>query len=326
MTRVILQPASLSIARKNYENTVEKSVSIERIAKFLTPGQKNKLKENYPDGKFKVWGALPGKGREKYWNEISRGDVILFARDNAIFSSGIVTVKFRNADVAREIWPVNKKTEATWEYLYFIAELTSRSIPYSRFNQLLGYGDGTIIRSFRILNEDQSILVLDDFTDLESETYFDDSTSDDRKASEDKLKAMDHTDKSQSIKARLEQPVFRGWLFKRKKYAICGICHTNYPVAFLHAAHIKKRSKCTHEERTDLDIVMSMCRMGCDDLYERGYISVKDGKVIGLKQKYITPAIEKAKDAVIGNDCTHYNDQTMKYFEWHFDFHGGNKP
>lgn len=325
MTRVILQPASIPIARKNYRNTVDNSVSLERIAKFLTPEQKAKLKENYPGGKFKVWGALPGKGREKYWNEMSRGDVILFARDNFIFSSGIITVKFRNADVAREIWSEDKKTGATWEYLYFIAELTPKTIPYLKFNQLMEYEDGAIIRNFRVLDEDQSIRVLEEFTDLESETYLDDSIIDNRKASERKLSAMNETDKSQSTKARMEQPIFRGWLFKKKKYATCGICHIKYPVAFLHAAHIKKRSECSHKERTTLDIVMPMCRLGCDDLYERGYISVKDGKVVGLKQERTTPALEKAKEAVIGNDCTHYNNQTMKYFEWHFEFHGMNK-
>lgn len=324
MPRIILQPASLPDARKNYKKTVENSVHIDRIAKFLTREEDLKLRENYPDGMFKVWGALPGGGRVNYWNEISRGDVILFARDNFIFSAGVITTKFCNPDVANVLWGRNKKGQ-TWEYLYFIAELRPTTIPYLKFNQLLGYRDGAIIRSFRLLNEDQSVQLLEEFTYLESETYFDDSTFNNLEVTVNKLSKVNNTDRTQPVKVRIEQRIFRGWLFGENKYSTCGICHTEYPVAFLHAAHIRKRSECTHQQRVDPYVVMPMCRMGCDDLYERGYISVKDGKIVGLNQEHTTPAIEKAKDAVIGNQCRYYTDRTIEYFQWHFNSHGSNK-
>lgn len=61
----------------------------------------------------------------------------------------------------------------------------------------------------------------------------------------------------------------------------CGICNKEYPINLLITAHIKKQTHCTFEEKLDYkNIVMPMCKMGCDDLYEKGYIFIRDGKVM----------------------------------------------
>jgi hypothetical protein len=70
---------------------------------------------------------------------------------------------------------------------------------------------------------------------------------------------------------RTEQSYLRHVNFKYQKYVDCGICHREFPISFLVAAHVKKRSECSDEERRDYKhITMPMCKFCCDDLYEKG--------------------------------------------------------
>ena len=69
-------------------------------------------------------------------------------------------------------------------------------------------------------------------------------------------------------------------ILKNLPFNTCCIYNKKYPVSFLVAAHIKKRAECTLDEKKDfLNIVAPMCKMGCDELYEKGYIGVVDGSV-----------------------------------------------
>ena len=94
--------------------------------------------------------------------------------------------------------------------------------------------------------------------------------------------------------SRREQGLLRRYLFNNNEFSRCGICNHEYPVNMLVAAHIKKRASCTTKECLDYkNITMPMCKMGCDDLYEKGYIYVEDGKIIRNpeKESSITPKI-----------------------------------
>ena len=67
------------------------------------------------------------------------------------------------------------------------------------------------------------------------------------------------------------------------------------------AAHIKKRSFSSTEEKLDYkNIVMPMCKFGCDELYEKGYIIIKDGQVVINK----TPITESIK--IYLHKCYHF--------------------
>ncbi|PTS92727.1 HNH endonuclease [Pedobacter sp. HMWF019] len=334
MNRIILQPAANKPSQKNYLNTIINSIKINQIIKYITSEQEATLRELYPTGEFKIWGIDYGDQKVKDWNRITRGDIALFAKNKFVYSSATVTTKFQNRELAIFLWGY-KTADITWEYLYFLDELRPRKISYEDLNSLIPkgkpgdnkfYEPNKNIQGFQVLSDFQSSCVFVAFDELESKTYFDNTNAGNFEATQNKLRKIENTDQIRPVKVRAEQQTLSEHLFGDKIFSTCGICNKQFPVGFLHAAHIKKRAECSHEDRIDPNIVMPMCRMGCDDLYERGYISIKDGKVIGLRQEHTTPAIEKAKDAVIGNDCTHYNDQTMKYFEWHFDFHSGNKP
>ena len=69
---------------------------------------------------------------------------------------------------------------------------------------------------------------------------------------------------------------------------------------------------------------MPMCSLGCDDLYERGYVAVKDGRVALLGKKPTTPALADYVSAIEGNKCTHWRTGTMPYFQWHYETHSSS--
>jgi hypothetical protein len=63
-----------------------------------------------------------------------------------------------------------------------------------------------------------------------------------------------------------------------------------------------------------------MCRFGCDELYENGYISVKKGKVVSLAKEDVTDVLTEYIHGIESRDIGGYwNSGTQKYFEWHLN-------
>jgi hypothetical protein len=82
------------------------------------------------------------------------------------------------------------------------------------------------------------------------------------------------------VKARLEQQKIRNLLFGASPVALCDLCGSEFPKELLVAAHIKRRSVCSGEEKRDhAHNILALCRFGCDELFERGFIVVKNGRV-----------------------------------------------
>jgi hypothetical protein len=101
----------------------------------------------------------------------------------------------------------------------------------------------------------------------------------------------------------------------------CALYGCVLPVDLLVASQIKKRSACTHEERLDVDhVVMAACRLGCDDLFERGYIAIDDnGRIIASVSIEIeTAALRQAVARVEGRTCPAFTEATRDYFAWHW--------
>ena len=61
-----------------------------------------------------------------------------------------------------------------------------------------------------------------------------------------------------------------------------------------------------------------MYKFRCDDLFENGYIGVRNGKIEKLNVKKTTNVIDKYINSLIGNDCLKWSKSTKKYFDWHF--------
>jgi hypothetical protein len=118
---------------------------------------------------------------------------------------------------------------------------------------------------------------------------------------------------------RGEQSQLRRRIFGSASTVACALCGHTYPVQLLHAAHIKRRSLCTDEERRDLThVAMPACILGCDALFEMGFIAVgDDGRIV------LSPALsghdELTKRAKQLEDrlCSWHTAGSAPYFRWH---------
>jgi hypothetical protein len=118
---------------------------------------------------------------------------------------------------------------------------------------------------------------------------------------------------------RVEQSYLRRLLFAADT-ALCDLCGRSFEVQFLVAAHIKKRAECNDAERKDVpNVVMSACRFGCDELFERGYISIADDGRLLISQE-----LDSASEArafafkyLDGNVFGRAMSGRADYFAWH---------
>jgi hypothetical protein len=91
----------------------------------------------------------------------------------------------------------------------------------------------------------------------------------------------DGTDRKVWAKARREQAQLRDYLLQGRSEAACELCGRVLPKDLLVAAHIVPRTGLDDEARTQFDrIAMIACRLGCDSLFELGYLTVDETGVI----------------------------------------------
>lgn len=319
MNKIILQPAGNNAALAHYQDTIVRPVPLIEIQAYLPANVFSDLLEIYPGGFAQIWGATGGGSNATKWGRIAIADVTLFSRNGHIFSSAVVTYKLQSTELASTLWGLNDKGQ-TWEYIFFLDEVKQTYIPYIEFNRVVGYASNFIIQGFSVLNEEKSKPVFEAF-DLISDTYVEEIGEEEFGEINDRLDELQETDGVVMSYRRLEQGYLKSRLFGKKTLGICGICHQEFPVSFLVAAHIKKRSKCTLTERTDPNVVMPMCKFGCDDLFEKGYIAVKDGKVISLEKPMISEVVETYLDRLVDEPCHYYNNMTAQYFSYHYEQH-----
>ena len=105
-----------------------------------------------------------------------------------------------------------------------------------------------------------------------------------------------------------------------RELADCALCGHQYPLRFLVAAHIKKRSVCTDDERRDLrHVAMLACTFGCDALYEAGWITVGlDGRIRAIPPD--TAPAGRLRDhlqQLAGRQCQAHSQASEPYFAWH---------
>ena len=168
-----------------------------------------------------------------------------------------------------------------------------------------------------IIINDDAVLFLDGMWNQQVETLL-------AVTEKEYLDTIGELDTLSYSKRRLEQSFLRGKLFGINKYAQCCICQEFVPIKLLVCAHIKKRSECTYEEKVDYkNIVAPMCYFGCDILYEKGYISVRDGIVVSLVRDLLLEKSEAYIENIKGNKVDKYYSDSRVYFDWHYKINTG---
>lgn len=116
-----------------------------------------------------------------------------------------------------------------------------------------------------------------------------------------KFKYLDDLDNTTVANVRKEQGFLRTLLVGQHKYKECCIFGELLPIELLVAAHIKPRAKCDNQERHDFENVVGlMCKIGCDDFFEKGYLCVVRGKVVINPKRNSTDYLKNRLNHLIG--------------------------
>ena len=115
--------------------------------------------------------------------------------------------------------------------------------------------------------------------------------------------------------SRKEQSILRSILFKGVLENRCAICHRTFPIELMVAAHIKPRSKCSTSERKNANVVMPVCKVGCDEFFEKGYITVdKEGLTQINDDANYSDDLRLILKELIGKKCIYFNQDTADFF------------
>lgn len=128
---------------------------------------------------------------------------------------------------------------------------------------------------------------------------------------------LDQLDAQRLVLTRLEQSAVRCIILDGRVSAPCAFCGRTLPVSMIVAAHIKPRSACTLEEKKQVAAnVLALCQLGCDSLFENGYIEVVEGCIALGQTKPLTTSLSKFTENLIGRRVNSWNAEQERYFEW----------
>lgn len=319
MSQVILQPSANSGSREHYRDTIESPVDLSANRDLLGDALYNHLAALFPSGYAPMWGVTPGQGNRNRpkWERVELGASVLFAADSRIFGRGVIAARFHNAALARRLWREDHRGD-TWEYMYALDQVQDANIPYAEFNAAVGYKENNVIQGFTVMSEDKSAAFLDAFPSPDGRVEWPEAP--------DIVDEAFHNlggDLERRVEGwqRAEQSALREALLHGAPMGECALCGRVMDVRLLVAAHIKKRSHCSQAEKRDIrNIAMLNCKFGCDELFERGFISINDDWTVA------------SKSALTDKTALEYIRQTLrvqiaprprsaKYFAWHRQHH-----
>jgi hypothetical protein len=131
-------------AYQHYIDTIEDGFDLNKIKEFLTEKQIEALKAIYGEEKIRAWGAVPGSQNIRNWEKMQIGDRVLIYRKGNYEYYATVSFKVHNQEIAKKLWKINEYVdhEETWEYIYFLEDVTEISV-----EAILELQAGVIIRN-----------------------------------------------------------------------------------------------------------------------------------------------------------------------------------
>lgn len=301
---------------RHYEDTILHEVDfLSDPYSTLLGSELEVLRGLFPSGRARFWGMKPGNRNDMWFRRLSPGDVAIFTGRNRLISATTVVHKFDNSELAASLWGENNSE--TWTHMYALEGLQEIGVSYDHaFNLIEPHGKFNTQGTNVITDQRAGILVSAFYTnrtraleEIEEEEYR-------------YLLENGTLDKEVTTKSRVEQPYLKRRLFGNSSSQDCALCKRNLPVEILRAAHIKKRSLCSIEEKLDFDnIVMSACILGCDALYEDGWVRVdSDGSILeGKGRGRLTPDLNELIKQIIGRKCSAHSSGSSTYFLWHYN-------
>ena len=133
---------------------------------------------------------------------------------------------------------------------------------------------------------------------------------------------VDETDVTATVQLRREQSHLRRHLLGGAAEAACALCGRILPSNLLVAAHIVPRRLLDDAQRLDFaSAAMLACTLGCDALFEFGYIVVNDDGTLA-SGRHKSDAVQDAIDELTGRRCSAFSPKTAVNFRHHAALHG----
>lgn len=323
--RVFTQPASLAkgAVREHYQNTILQPVVFDDHADLFDSDVRDQLHGQFPGGAAQMWGVTPGKTGTNVpkVRQMRAGDVVFFSGNNRLYLVGTVALTWHNRPLAERLWSQDDEG-LTWEYMYALTDVRGLNVPMYEVRSLLGWKHNRNIMGFNRVSDDEGELLLDliDFDPADTMTDTATETSDEARGQGPPEHGASDRSGGTVATRRAEQSRIKAVLLPGDD-GECALCGRVLPRAFLVAAHIKKRAACTEEERWDIqNIAMRACLLGCDSLFEHGFITVdSNGDLQVSAQAATTPTVAKHIDDLAGRHVPWWNPDREKYYAWHRD-------
>ena len=311
--QVLLFPTSGKLKYLNYIKTVEYSVNTNELLEICD--EKNvKLLKELKSKNIHLWGVPNGHNGQnlKEWNKTQIGDNCFFYRNKKYFSKSQVISKLEDENIALRLWKKDHNRDI-WKNLFILEPSSIISISNYRFNKSIKKKN-TPLNSFKVQNIKKAellkqigILNIKSSKDLDRDHY------------QQSLNQLDQVDGLKSdAKIRLEQNIFSKYLFNEKSKSKCAICSKVYPNSIMVAGHIKKRSLSNELEKRNLNIIMPICKIGCDDLFERGYIYLDSKGYVTLnKEKEVSADLKEYLKTIVNEKSWYFNKDNAQFYEQH---------
>lgn len=130
---------------------------------------------------------------------------------------------------------------------------------------------------------------------------------------------LDELDARYTRASRREQALLRNLLPGGGRRGACALCGRRFPTELLVAAHIKPRSRCSGAEKRDMPAnAMLACKFGCDELFERGWLTV-DAMGVVKALEGLSGTVGKYLAGMEGRRVRDAWPRGDTYFRWHRD-------
>lgn len=219
------------------------------------------------------------------------------------------------------MWTVDDRGQ-TWEYMYSLGSLRSFSVPIEEVRECLGVSPNFFVQNLYIAEGEKAerLIELCNLTERPSQR------ARRRRGRRSKTAtrpappvSAGESDRRAERLYRTEQRDLRNWLLSITD-AECALCGRQFPDEFFVAAHIKKRANCTEEERHDVgNVAMLACALGCDKLFEEGYVGVgEQGQIlVSPEVGYASHLQAYVKEHLEGRQVSWHTQGRAGYFAWH---------
>ncbi|MER8197685.1 hypothetical protein ABTY00_27485 [Streptomyces microflavus] len=317
--RIVMQPARRSEkdVDQHYQDTIVNPVVFDDHAGLLDASTVAQLKELFPEGRAQMWGVVPGKRNVNVSriNKMRPGDWVFFSGDKRIYLGGTIALMWRNKELATRLWGTDP-AGSTWEYMYALSGTRGFDIPVEEVRTLLSWNPNRNIMGITVLSDEESD-TLQTLLTLDAATAAIEPV--DMAEEEAAVAAFDgELERTAQRAQRGEQAALKRRLLKGST-GQCALCGRTLPGTFLIAAHIKKRAMCSDDEKRDLaNIAMLACTLGCDAVYERGYVTVADGAIEVSPLVVGIPEVEAyIEERLAGRTVTWWTPSREPYYLWH---------